>query len=53
MIDLTESKERVIIGRIFPNLDIFKEDAFQIEIKWPPTYHLRSIHVSISGEFSS
>jgi ubiquitin-protein ligase len=36
--DVEEANERVIIGRIFPNSDIFKEGAFQIEIKLPPAY---------------
>ncbi|CAF3604034.1 unnamed protein product [Rotaria sp. Silwood1] len=40
MIDDVELKEHVIIGRIFPNADIFKEGAFQIQIKIPPYYPL-------------
>jgi ubiquitin-protein ligase len=40
MIDFTDSNERVITGRIFPNSDIFKEGAFQIEIKLPLIYPL-------------
>jgi ubiquitin-protein ligase len=38
--DLAELKERIIIGRIFPNSNIFKEGAFQIEIKLPSIYPL-------------
>ncbi len=38
--DLTELKERIIIGRIFPNSNIFKEGAFKIEIKLPSIYPL-------------
>jgi len=40
VIDFTESKERVITGRIFPNSDIYVNGAFQIEIKLPPIYPL-------------
>jgi ubiquitin-protein ligase len=39
-IDFTESKNRVIIGRICPNSDIFQAGAFQIEIKLPSIYPL-------------
>jgi ubiquitin-protein ligase len=35
-----ELKERLVIGRIFPNSEIFKEGAFQIEIKLPLGYPL-------------
>jgi ubiquitin-protein ligase len=38
--DLAELKERIIIGRIFPNSNIFKEGAFKIEIKLPSIYPL-------------
>ena len=38
--DLTELKERVITGRVFPNSNIFKEGAFTIEIKLPSIYPL-------------
>ncbi|CAF1229880.1 unnamed protein product [Rotaria sordida] len=40
MINTVQLKEHVIIGRIFPNSDIFKEGAFQIQIKVPPYYPL-------------
>jgi ubiquitin-protein ligase len=40
IVDLVESKERVIIGRIFPNSDIFKEGTYQIEIKLTSIYPL-------------
>jgi ubiquitin-protein ligase len=35
-----ELKEHVIIGRIFPNSDIFKEGAYEIEINLPLVYPL-------------
>ena len=34
------SKERLVIGRIFPNSEIFKDGAFKIEIKLSPGYPL-------------
>ncbi|CAM4859665.1 unnamed protein product [Rotaria socialis] len=37
-----EAKEHIIIGRIFPHSDIFKEGAFQIQIKVPPYYPLNT-----------
>ncbi|CAM4797490.1 unnamed protein product [Rotaria magnacalcarata] len=37
-----EAKEHIIIGRIFPNSDIFNEGAFQIQIKVPPYYPLNT-----------
>ncbi|CAF3693239.1 unnamed protein product [Rotaria sp. Silwood1] len=33
-----DPKEILIIGRIFPDSDIFKEGAFQIEMKLPPNF---------------
>jgi ubiquitin-protein ligase len=40
VIDFNDPKERLIIGRIFPTSDIFREGAFQIEIKLPSIYPL-------------
>ncbi|CAF2757834.1 unnamed protein product [Rotaria sp. Silwood2] len=34
----SSSKEHVIIGRIFPDSEVFREGSFQIEIKLTPTY---------------
>ncbi|CAF1460323.1 unnamed protein product [Adineta steineri] len=57
------SKDTLIIGRIFPNSEIYREGAFRIEIKLPETYpydapevrFLTPIYhpnVSICGQFS-
>jgi ubiquitin-protein ligase len=40
VIDFTDSIERTIVGRILPTSDIFKQGAFQIEIKLPSIYPL-------------
>ena len=40
VINLTETNERLIIGRILPQSEIFKEGAFRIEIKLPSVYPL-------------
>lgn len=40
VMDFTDPIERIITGRIFPNSDIYKQGAFQIEIKLPSIYPL-------------